>query len=339
MKSRLAIRILLILLGIIIVSAAYSYKRTGSLSAFIDFSHNYLTKTVMFEASVPTSAIASPATTTPEVKLLFVGDMMFDRYIRKMSEANGDDFIFSCIDDELARADLVVGNLEGPITPYSSVSKGTKIGSPDNYRFTFASTTAKLLTRHHIQLVNLGNNHISNFGLSGIASTQAYLKQASVAYFGGLRGNAPVHRTTISGVDLSFVNYNEFGGDTVDTVVREIGDERALGRTVIVYAHWGEEYVEPPERVRVVARRLAEAGASLIVGSHPHVVQTHEMIGDVPVYYSLGNFVFDQYWDESVSTGLMLSVRIQKDAVAGVKITADEKPVHLEKDGRVCLAE
>ena len=268
--------------------------------------------------------------------------MMFDRYIRKMSESRGDDYIFSCIDDELARVDLVIGNLEGPITSNASVSKGTKIGSPDNYRFTFASTTAGLLARHHMKLVNLGNNHISNFGLSGIASTRAYLEQAGVAYFGGLRGNAPVYRTAISGIDLSFVNYNEFGGDTVDTVVKEISDERALGRTVVVYAHWGEEYVEPPERVRVAARKLAEAGATLIVGSHPHIVDMHEMIGDVPVYYSLGNFIFDQYWDESVSNGLMLSVRIGKDGASGVtgrpgvKVTVDEKPVHLEKDGRVC---
>lgn len=332
MNQNLVIRICLLALAFATIAGAIQY-RLSARSLVADFSRDYLTKKVTLDVSSSTGTpVLHPIF---EAKLIFVGDMMFDRHIRKMSEEKGDDFIFSCIDSELARADLVVGNLEGPITLHASVSKGSKVGSPDNYRFTFSSTTAELLARHHIQLVNLGNNHISNFGLSGIASTRAYLEQADVAYFGGLRGNAPVYRAMIGGIDLSFVNYNEFGGDTIDIVAKEIGDERALGRTVIVYAHWGEEYIEPPERVRVAARRLAEAGASLIVGSHPHVVKMHEMIGDVPVYYSLGNFIFDQYWNEEVSTGLMLLVHIMKEE--GIeKINLEERLVRLYKDGRVC---
>jgi hypothetical protein len=91
---------------------------------------------------------------------------MFDRRIREITEKTGGDYIFSCIDDLLKSVDLVVGNLEGPITKNKSVSKGSVVGSSDNYRFTFPTTTAELLFRHNIRAVTLGNNHINNFGLT-----------------------------------------------------------------------------------------------------------------------------------------------------------------------------
>jgi poly-gamma-glutamate synthesis protein (capsule biosynthesis protein) len=100
---------------------------------------------------------------------------------------------------------------------------------------------------------------------------------------------------------------------------------------VIVYAHWGEEYIDPPASVRKTAKLFAESGADLIVGSHPHIVQSNEMIGDTPVYYSLGNFIFDQYWNAKVTNGLALLVHISEN-----KINIDERPVQLKTDGRTC---
>lgn len=266
-----------------------------------------------------------------EVKVLFVGDMMFDRYIRQVNNKHGEDFFFSCIDPLLQSADFVLGNLEGPITAYPSVSLGTTSNSPGHYRFTFPTTTAEALFRHNIRVVSIGNNHISNYGSEGIASTHKYLSEAGVAYFGGLAGDSPVYRTTRQGIDLSFVNYNQFGGDPAEKVAKVIAAEHAAGRTVIVYTHWGEEYVEPPATVRDVAALFAENGADLIVGSHPHIIQAHEMIGSTPVYYSLGNFIFDQYWEPNATKGLALLARISKN-----KIAIEEKPVTLNPDGRTC---
>ena len=255
-----------------------------------------------------------------EVKILFVGDMNFDRYIRKVGENKGEDYIFSCIDNFLKDSDLVVGNLEGPITDNPSVSLGSTIDTPDNYTFTFPPNTAKLLVKNNIKLVNLGNNHINNFGQEGFASTKKYLEEAEVNYLDFRVKN------------ISFISYNEFGGDSAKKVAQKIVEEKKEGRVVFVYTHWGDEYIAPPQRVKNYAKLFAEAGADYIIGSHPHVVLESEKIGETIVYYSLGNFIFDQYWNKEVSTGLVLEVNIKGD---DIKII--EHKVSLNRDGRTCL--
>jgi poly-gamma-glutamate synthesis protein (capsule biosynthesis protein) len=277
------------------------------------------------------SVVAENEIEIATTSILFVGDMNFDRYIRILTERHGSDYIFSCIDEMLEQVDLVVGNLEGPITSYKSVSKGSEVGSPQNFQFTFPTTTAELLFDHNIKLVNIGNNHIRDFGLSGLESTREYLAKAGVGYFGGVASNTSAYVTEINGNKLSFVNYNQFGGDTRDTVAELISTEKGNGNIVIVYTHWGEEYVEPTSWMKTTAELFVQSGADMIIGSHPHVIQSSEVIGDTIVYYSLGNFIFDQYWDESVRSGLAVLVHISKDG-----ITIEEKPVTIKPYGQTC---
>jgi gamma-polyglutamate biosynthesis protein CapA len=276
-----------------------------------------------------------------EVKILFVGDMMFDRYIRQVGNSKGQDFVFSCINNFLKDSDMVVGNLEGPITSNPSVSMGSVIESPPNYTFTFPPSTVKLLSSNNIKLVNLGNNHIGNFGQEGIVSTKKYLNDAGVNYFGSLtpapspkeRGDQ-IFRSEINGSDISFISYNEFSGDSVQSVAKIISEEKANEQMVFVYAHWGDEYVPPPERVKKLAHSFVDMGAEMVIGSHPHIVQEKEVYKNKFIYYSLGNFIFDQYWNKEVSTGLVLEVDI-----SGGKINVIEHKVSLNRDGRTCLVD
>ena len=278
------------------------------------------------------TAAAVLATSTPSgANLLFVGDMFFDRHIRQTAEAQGGDYLFSCIDPLFRAADLVVGNLEGPITTNTSVSVGTVVGSTNNYRFTFPTSTAALLFAHGVRAVSLGNNHIENFGNSGLVQTQHYLQQAGVGYFGGVAGNEPVYEFDQGGVPLALVGYNQFGGAAPSNVAATIATEKTRGRTVIVFAHWGTEYSTTTKETRPVAVLFAKAGASVIIGSHPHVVGVHEYIGTTLVYYSLGNFMFDQYFSKDVMHGLALMLHIAPNT-----ITATEYPTELERDGRTC---
>ena len=306
---------------------------TNSAELMHDTSAKELTSHFAFalsSQSVPAGSCTVPNKTS-EAKILFVGDMNFDRYIRQVVNKRGSDYLFSCIDPLLKEADFVVGNLEGPITSHTSISEGTIMGSPENYRFTFPTTTAQLLFQHNIKVVNIGNNHINDFGSDGISSTRKYLTDAGVSYFGGLAGNSSIYRMSDNGIDISFINYNQFGGDSPEKTAELIASEHAAGRKVIVYTHWGEEYNTPTERVRSIAKLFADNGADLIIGSHPHVIQEHEMIGNTPVYYSLGNFIFDQYWNGSVTKGLTLLADISED-----KIIINEKSVNLGSDGRTC---
>lgn len=272
-----------------------------------------------------------------EARVFFVGDISLDRHIRVVAEKRGGDFLFSCIGDFLKEADVVVGNLEGPITEKESISKGSAIGSPQNFIFTFPTTTAKLLHKYNIRLVNLGNNHSDDFGKEGLLSTQKYLDDAGIKYFGGVFGLEPIVYKNIGGIDFVFISYNQFGGLSREEVAKIIKKEKADENKIVVYTHWGEEYVPPSQSIKDTARLFAENGADFVVGSHPHVVLERESINlskdkKTFVYYSLGNFLFDQYWNNDVSTGLVLELNIKNK-----KIAIAEHKVSLGRDGRTCL--
>ncbi|MEY2640737.1 MAG: hypothetical protein RL150_130 [Candidatus Parcubacteria bacterium] len=319
--THLILRVLaLVAIAVLVFLIIYPHVRT-----------NQQPETQPAEAQQPSPVKPAETQSSDTLTLLVVGDMQFDRYIRKMSERHGAAQPFSCVASLLQSVDMVVGNLEGPITEYPSVSVGTVMGSPNNYRFTFPTTTAALLKEHNVDIVNIGNNHIGDFGAEGVASTKQYLTESGVAYFGGQAGDGTVHRVSEGDIQLSFVNYNQFGGDAPEDVARVIARERAAGQTVLVYTHWGEEYVAPTERVRVIAQSFVDAGAAIVIGSHPHVVQESAMVGDIPVYYSLGNFIFDQYWDDEVSTGLGLLLTVTPD---GISVAEQLFTMHL--DGRTC---
>lgn len=270
-------------------------------------------------------------------KVVFAGDMMFDRSVRTAMRVHGADFIFSCISDTLKNADMAVGNLEGPITDNGSLSEGSVPDTPANYTFTFAPEVAELLYRHNIHLVNLGNNHILNFGTEGEETTKKYLHASGVEYFGDTR-NRTVAYMDVQGVSLAFVNYNEFAPEgwqrNASTTLAQVAQARAQGFLPVVYTHWGDEYkLVAPERLQTLARQFVDAGAEMVIGSHPHVVEQSEVYRAKYIYYSLGNFVFDQYFLPDVQRGLLLSVTFSKSGVVSVT----EIPTVLSRDRRVCV--
>lgn len=251
------------------------------------------------------------------VQLLFVGDLMFDRGIRYYAAKNGgNDFIFDKISPELLKNDLVVANLEGPITNNKSVSAGTAPGSTDNYFFTFDPSVAKTLFKQNIRLVDLGNNHILNFGQTGLAQTKNYLDQAHVGYFG-----APDYPKStseeINGVKITFIGYNEFADLDPEINTLSTGEEiqkaKKFSDIIIVFSHWGVEYSQnPTDEMKNLAHQFIDAGADLVVGAHPHVIEPIEIYNGKRIYYSLGNFIFDQYFNEDVRNGLGVEVKINK---------------------------
>lgn len=271
-----------------------------------------------------------------QATVLFGGDMMFDRTIRTTIDQKGGDFIFSCIDPLLQRGDLVVANLEGPITATSSRSVGSAVGAPDNFTFTFPLSSAALLAAHRIGVVNIGNNHILNFGEDGVRSTESALSRAGVQYFGDPLAQSVATRM-VNGVTLTFINYNEFEpSSTAATTLAQIREAKVAGDIPVVYAHWGIEYAtSSPHYVQILAHEFVDAGAAIVIGSHPHVVEEHETYKGVDIYYSLGNFIFDQYWNSDVSHGLLLQATFGTTGVQSVK----EIPVVLERDRRTCPVE
>lgn len=269
------------------------------------------------------------------IKILFVGDMMFDRYVRQISDRNGYDFVFQKIEGLLSGNDLVVGNLEGPITDNKSVSVNSKIGDRNNYIFTFDPKVSDTLARKNIRLVNIGNNHISNFASSGIESTRKYLIQSEVDFFGDPENiDKRLIIKHIKGLKIAFVNYNQFITGAEKKTITDIDSAKKMeADLIIIYTHWGKEYIaNPDQNIKNLAYRLIDNGADLIIGSHPHIVQPKEEYRGKMIYYSLGNFIFDQYFRQETQNGLAVQIEISAE---NKKIISREFPIQIGRNGQI----
>ncbi len=143
-----------------------------------------------------------------------------------------------------------------------------------------------------------------------------------------------VARLEINGIAFSFVNWSDWTSDNTDITAATVRDEAQSGRIVVVYTHWGEEYVPANDRQKRLARSLIDEGAEIVIGSHPHVVQEHEVYKGKHIYYSLGNLIFDQYFEDAVRSGLLLEVIFTKSGVGLIK----EIPIELKRSRQTCPA-
>lgn len=261
----------------------------------------------------PAKISPSPTPIPRCATLVFGGDMMFDRNIRlKANEKNNYDFIMADLQPIFTQADVIIANLEGPVTDNPSRSVGSVPGSTDNYFFTFSPEILPVLTKWPF-IVNLGNNHILNFGQSGLTQTYQYLDQANLTHFGYVQANQPQPSyliKNIGGMKFGLVNYNQFVEGGRERVLADMAEIRPEVDVLVVYTHWGNEYVQENQVIKELAYQLVDVGADLIIGSHPHVVQGQEDYQGTRIYYSLGNMVFDQYFEEAVQSGLLVTAKV-----------------------------
>ncbi|MES2314871.1 MAG: CapA family protein [Patescibacteria group bacterium] len=259
-------------------------------------------------------AKASVVHATSTITVLIGGDIMLDRDVRARGEKNGYDTLFDGIRNFLHSADISVANLEGPITTYPSHTLMTDGSLTKSFTFTFAPSSTPALLHAGIDLVSLANNHADNFGREGVEQTHSYLNENGLDWFGDPANASGTERIICKkNVCVAFVGYHEFEPG-FENILNDIRRLKSEGYPVIVMPHWGDEYAPiAPERVKEKARELVSAGAFAIIGSHPHVREDREWIGNVPVIYSLGNLLFDQYFSSQVMTGNIAELTISKN--------------------------
>jgi poly-gamma-glutamate synthesis protein (capsule biosynthesis protein) len=244
----------------------------------------------------------------PPIRVLFVGDIMLDRNVARTAEEAGMPALFSTSTRALfADADLRVANLEGTITGSQSVSRRdhTKL------RFTFNPAVAEdALAYLNINAVSLANNHALDFGVSGYRETREWLGFFGVQSFGNtLNTENILARAQVKNKDICFVGYHALWNPDTASVVEQITAARFTCWRTIVFAHWGEEYqTHSTAAQREEARAFIDAGADLIIGAHPHVVEEVEIYKNKAIFYSLGNFMFDQNFSWAVQHGLAVRV-------------------------------
>ncbi|MDD5652458.1 MAG: CapA family protein [Parcubacteria group bacterium] len=271
------------------------------------------------------------------VKILFAGDLMLDRYNREIIERYGASHFTQKISSLFENQDLKVANLEGPVSDNRSVSVNTENGNPGHMKFTFDRKSASdFLESSGINAVNLGNNHILNFGESGAGETVDFLTQAGIGYFGSpLDPRNSYIEKEINGIKIALVNYNKFYKEDLENTLNKVREAKSKNEFVIVYAHWGSEYkLIQSQKQADSAHLLIDSGADLIIGSHPHVVQPVEIYKGKAIFYSLGNFVFDQYFSEDVKNELLVAVSVSRE-----RFDFTLFPLYTGRDGSLSLSE
>ncbi|MEY4440718.1 MAG: hypothetical protein RLY49_344 [Candidatus Parcubacteria bacterium] len=251
------------------------------------------------------------------VSLLFVGDIMLDRTIRKDGEQYGYANLFSCLKEEFSKHDAVIGNLEGTITNFNSVSRDASYQAPESFRFTFDIEAVRALKDLGLSTVSLANNHIRDFGDEGIRQTVENASTINLGIFGDPRKNISQRFLIqkIGDTTFAFIPYNQFFG-TKEQTFEDLKNTQSISDVQIIFAHWGDEYVPTRADIKELGKSFVSNGADLVIGAHPHVIQEHEVYKGVPIYYSLGNFIFDQYFQEDVQNGMGVTVIFENKKIS-----------------------
>ncbi len=244
--------------------------------------------------------------------LLSFGDIMLDRQVRLFMNQYGSDYPFARLSRFMSGSDIVYANLEGPIT--SNPSKTTNLSNKE-LQFTFDPTSAKLLSRYGVDVVSLANNHTYNFGVDGFVETKKYLTEAKIGYFGNPYNDQDVSFVKdVRGIKIGFVGYHEFYTKDYSKVIAEIKRLDPLVDMLVVAPHWGIEYNKGiSEHQKLLAHEFIDAGADVVMGAHPHVIEPIEIYKDGVIFYSLGNFIFDQDFSFDTTHGLAVATVVHKN--------------------------
>jgi gamma-polyglutamate biosynthesis protein CapA len=273
----------------------------------------------------PVDPITPTVTMGETIEVLFVGDIMLDRTVRTTILNRGFDYMFGDVKSIFEGVNIAIGNLEGTITENDSKS----LADFDVLKFTFATSTAFDLRKLGFTGVSLANNHTLDFGADGLSDTEKYLQNADIFFFGSPLNNRGLSsRVIVKDSHICFVGYHELYDSDTESVIHELEELSNCDYTAVV-SHWGAEYEsEPTESQRRIAHSFIDAGADAVIGAHPHVVQPIEIYKDKAIFYSLGNFIFDQ--DFSLPTRQGLAVRLelteqsQKFHLIGIEMKANK---------------
>jgi poly-gamma-glutamate synthesis protein (capsule biosynthesis protein) len=242
--------------------------------------------------------------------VLFVGDMMFDRGVEALMQKSSFVYPIEIIKDFLKNFDFVVGNLEGPI------NESPKYFPDSSLTFSFDKKSIESLKEGNFSLLSLANNHTLNMERKGLVETKEILTESNIASTGDPVECDSDYVYQKDGITYFGINVTFSSNCSDKEIAKQIKDIRFYNPEtfLIILIHWGTEYktVNSKEQ-EVLAHAMVDAGADLIVGGHPHVVQNIEEYNNKLIFYSLGNFIFDQYFSKDTQEGLGVGMEIYKD--------------------------
>jgi|GEM_PF-742221 len=265
----------------------------------------------------------------PPISLLFVGDIMLDRTVAtRIRQANDFGYPFEHVgnlkDGAFGKYDLVVGNLEGPVTAQRQASS-------KSISFRFDPKVIDVLKSVGFDALSQANNHSLDQGRSGFGESYRRLYEAGLQPF----GHETLDDATSSlvflqkrGRKIALLGFN-ITSNPLDRkeAFQALRKARAEADFVVPFIHWGNEYKNKPSPAQIeLAHWFVDSGADAVIGSHPHWMESIEAYRGRPIAYSLGNFVFDQDWSVETNYGLAVGL-ILADGRSELRLF----PVRLDK--------
>ncbi|MBL8029868.1 MAG: CapA family protein [Candidatus Doudnabacteria bacterium] len=309
-----------------------------------------------------------------DLDFLAVGDIMLSRNVAGTIKKSGDPLLpFSGMKEILNSTDFNFGNLESPI------SGSNAFNNTGSLVFNAPTTYTTGLYKYNFQVLSLANNHALDQGEKGLFHTLDFLKEKGVKTAGAGKNLEAAWQPAVvekNGIKICFVaaSYSSVNdnGKAVNDFVARIQDIKSLKSSivniksncdfVVATMHGGTEYITKPNQTQIdFAHAAIDAGADMVIGHHPHWIQTIERycpnsatISDPPspfrgegagdegnnpcptpklIFYSLGNFIFDQMWSQETREGLALKIKVSKiknqNELQGPKVAAVLESVEL----------
>lgn len=264
-----------------------------------------------------------------------VGDMMFGRNVQKVVDSKGYDFLFRHVKPYLMASDYNTGNFENPIL----LRDESEYELPDKSIYLHAQPdVAPFLSSINFTTVNLANNHLMDYDVAGLNDTiDTFNATETAAIGGGLNKyqSGQIHYADYNGYTVATIGTTDVGYQWGFSTNHQAGanktrltdllpivkEAQAGADLVIVHSHWGVEYDSSPNpRQKEIGRALVDAGADIIVGHHSHTLQPVEIYKGKVIFYSLGNFVFDQGWTKTKDS-VLAQFKIKEDGSQVIELT------------------
>ncbi len=289
----------------------------------------------------PAASPTPAATATPgqPIRLLFTGDIIPARCVYTRQLAYNDfRHAFLALGPYLSGADITVGSLDATLS-----DAGRPLGCVRTYNLLAPPESVEGLVFAGFDVLTIATNHAKDCGSGGLVCDEALLdtivnlRGAGIETVGG--GSNPEEARSpavisVRGTRFAFLGYDDIasyyhadegqpGTASLDasSLRADIARARQAADVVVVLPHWGREYTATPtQRQRELAATAIEAGATLVIGNHPHWAQAVEQPDGAFVAYALGNFVFDQDWSRETRQGVVLEAVFQGSTLASVNL-------------------
>lgn len=283
--------------------------------------------------------------TLNRVTLIATGDVVPGRSVNyKMVKYNNFEWPFENIKELLASGDITIVNFEVPLVKNCPTTTEGMV-------FCAREEVVKGLISSGVDVVTLANNHISDYGLAGIENTIRIMHENGIATVGyswsqlkelnsspnfasetySENADNPNQNTgevlykTVNNTKFAFLAFNDIYGSippilpaNEEDIKRLVKKARENADVVVVSMHWGTEYrANPDERQIYLARLVADAGADLIIGNHPHWIQGDEYYKNTYIKYAHGNLIFDQMWSEETRKGVIAKYIFENGKLVG----------------------